>query len=326
MKILLFNILLITNCFYSFCEVIDSDYYTILSDVKVDTIKPGKCIVKGRAVNPYSEEGIANGMIANFNKTIFAITDVNGYYQLELGTNDTALFFYHKKYKEIIIWNYDFKSQHLVTINFVSSEKLEDGIIYEVEKPVIYLYPEVRTNIRVALDKNVQLTYTYPLYNDGWVFEAYPNGELKMDGKSFPYLFWEGEKKYLNFKIVNNCLAGFFIKTDTVVSFLEDNLTTLGLNFKERTDFITYWAPRLQNEDTYATIQFFVDQQYNEEIGNISIEPKPNSMRRIFMIYAISKNGQPSTTIVQPTLETFNREGFVVMEWGGSNITRQLAP
>ena len=47
-------------------------------------------------------------------------------------------------------------------------------------KPVIYLYPEEETEIRVAIDFKYggELTCTYPEYNEGWQIVAEPNGTL----------------------------------------------------------------------------------------------------------------------------------------------------
>ena len=36
------------------------------------------------------------------------------------------------------------------------------------EKPVIYLYPEQETDVRVTLDLAGELTCAYPAYGDGW--------------------------------------------------------------------------------------------------------------------------------------------------------------
>ena len=40
------------------------------------------------------------------------------------------------------------------------------------EKPVIYLYPEQETDVRVTLDLAGELTCAYPAYGDGWSVRA----------------------------------------------------------------------------------------------------------------------------------------------------------
>ena len=60
-------------------------------------------------------------------------------------------------------------------------------------KPVIYLYPEEKTEVHVTLDYNGELIVTYPEYVDGWQISAYPDGTLcDVDGNEYSYLFWEG--------------------------------------------------------------------------------------------------------------------------------------
>ena len=40
-------------------------------------------------------------------------------------------------------------------------------------KPVIYLYPESKTDVTVKLDYAGELTCTYPEYQDGWKAVSY---------------------------------------------------------------------------------------------------------------------------------------------------------
>ena len=61
------------------------------------------------------------------------------------------------------------------------------------EKPVIYLYPEQETDVRVTLDLAGELTCAYPTYGDGWSVRAAPDGTLTDEsGQTYRYLYWEG--------------------------------------------------------------------------------------------------------------------------------------
>jgi len=61
------------------------------------------------------------------------------------------------------------------------------------EKPVIYLYPEQETDVRVTLDLAGELTCAYPAYGDGWSVRAAPDGTLTDEsGQTYRYLYWEG--------------------------------------------------------------------------------------------------------------------------------------
>ena len=54
---------------------------------------------------------------------------------------------------------------------------IDDAVGRIDAKPVIYLYPEVETQVTVKMDYSGKLTCTYPAYNDGWQVTAAPDGE-----------------------------------------------------------------------------------------------------------------------------------------------------
>ncbi len=73
--------------------------------------------------------------------------------------------------------------------------KIKNCTTYEEadEKPVIYLYPETPTNVRINCSASNKFTFTYPVYHNGWRVKAYPDGTLLDEqNKKYPYLFWEG--------------------------------------------------------------------------------------------------------------------------------------
>ena len=102
------------------------------------------------------------------------------------------------------------------------------------EKPVIYLYPEQETDVRVTLDLAGELTCAYPAYGDGWSVHAAPDGTLTDEnGQTYRYLYWEGtsEADY-------DFSAGFCVAGEDTAAFLEDALAQLGLNREEANEFI----------------------------------------------------------------------------------------
>jgi hypothetical protein len=181
-----------------------------------------------------------------------------------------------------------------------------------MRKPVIYLYPEKPMNIKVKLNlKNSSFTVVYPKFNDenGWKAQASPNGDILINDKKYPYLFWEA--KSYNEQEMNE---GFVINTENAQNFLEEKLKFLGLNEKESTDFITYWLPVLyKNKLSLCTFQvgkFFENYELN-------ITPKPETIIRIFL--SIKKINSP-IEINEQKLNSIERKGFTVVEWGGSNL------
>ena len=111
------------------------------------------------------------------------------------------------------------------------------------KKPVIYLYPKETMDISVNLNiKNSKFTTIYPKFNgkNTWNVRANPNGDILIKDKTYPYLFWEAE-----IYTPQETNEGFIVSDENAEKFLEEKLEILGLNEKEKTDFITYWLPVL---------------------------------------------------------------------------------
>lgn len=178
-------------------------------------------------------------------------------------------------------------------------------------KPVIYLYPEKETAVSVNLDFDGKLTYTYPALNNGWRVLAKPDGTLTnlADGSTHYYLFWEGtaRPKWTYEK-------GFVVKGSETESFLRENLAKMGLTPREYNDFITYWVPKMQ-ENAYNLISFSGDEY--SEIAKLTVNPKPDTLIRIHMVW---KALDAPIEIEPQVLPTYQRKGFTLVEWGGTEI------
>jgi hypothetical protein len=180
-------------------------------------------------------------------------------------------------------------------------------------KPVIYIYPEKETDVHVELELTTSDLYTtYPRYNNGWDVTAYPDGSLlnKADGTHHKYLFWESVNARTRFDFSKGfCVAG----SDTEC-FLKEKLTYMGLTEEEMNEFIVYWLPKMEH-NKYNLIAFQGDVYTNS--AKLSITPTPDSLLRIFMAYVPLEE---AVDIQPQQLETFERNGFTVVEWGGSEI------
>lgn len=186
----------------------------------------------------------------------------------------------------------------------------------ETAKPVIYLYPEQETKVNVQLTFNGTLTSTYPtLPPEGWTVTAQPDGTLTdEEGRSYRYLFWEGVAD-VDWKQD----SGFLVKAEDAREFLEESLTKLGLNELEQNDFITYWLPKLEkNGESFVT---FAAEQYTDN-AILTVTPQPDSVLRVQML--ISKvddsNRAAFQKLPEQELPRFEREGFVLVEWGGTDL------
>lgn len=299
-------------------ESIITEYYNVVSDEFDAKNKPGTCLLKGKLVD-INGGVIAGGLVSNLNRSSFAVSDAKGNYSMTLSSKDTAIFFYHEEYGEIVIWKFEFKSQHTVVIDFYSLKA--ENYPAMAEKPVIYLYSPEETYVNLTLH-HPQFIFTYPQYNNGWSVKTNAGGGLTdlASGKNYPYIFWEGTSENLNFVSEGDVISGFMINTDSVVSFLESALTTMGLNATEQTDFITYWAPRMINQP-YAFVQFLVDEQYDAEIAGLTVTPTPDSQRRICMLFKPLDQPHVLFDYETQTLPAFERSGFTLIEWGGSELS-----
>ena len=178
-------------------------------------------------------------------------------------------------------------------------------------KPVIYLYPEEKTEVAVKLDYDGELTATYPNYRNGWQVMAMPDGTLydRFDGREYSYLFWEGTCPG-----AYDLSKGFVVKGEDTKDFLQEKLAFLGLTPREYNEFIVYWMPLMQDHP-YNLISF--QQEAYTDLARLDISPAPDSILRVFMAY------QPLDEPIEmepQQLEPFIRTGFTVVEWGGAQI------
>lgn len=179
-------------------------------------------------------------------------------------------------------------------------------------KPVIYLYPEDEEEVTVKLGKKENLTCTYPKYKDGWKVLAKSSGDLieLETGKELYSLYWEGKNN-----VKHDLTEGFIVEGENAASFLEEKLEILGLNSKEKQEFIIYWLPELEaNKLNY--IRFETKEQIDEDMP-LEITPVPDTIIRIMMV--VKKINKP-LDVKEQVLTSVERKGFTVVEWGGTRI------
>ena len=183
------------------------------------------------------------------------------------------------------------------------------------KKPIIYLYPEESTVCSVKVNIDGTLTCTYPEHGDkGWQsFTANPDGTLVFpDGKIYYALYWEGIQN-----TVWDFSQGFCVRGEDTAAFLEWALAEQGLSEREANEFIIYWLP-LMKDNPYNVISFQTTAYTNGTA--LEISPAPDSLLRVFMAYYSSDS---AVEIESQTFESFERQGFTVVEWGGSQINKK---
>lgn len=204
-------------------------------------------------------------------------------------------------------------------------------------KPVIYLYPEKETEVRVELKSPVKFSTQIPLYKGFWQVLANSEGklvDLKKEDKDcqlinnklgseyakkacqenvYPYLYWSGNVVSIDYPKVND---GWIIKKEDVSSFLEKTLSDIGFNSQEKKDFTSYWVPEILAKDSpYYRISFLQTEDLNK-LFPMEVEPKPDTIYRLFLDYSPLSN-KPEVDLQTPELNKLIRKGFTLVEWGG---------
>ena len=185
-------------------------------------------------------------------------------------------------------------------------------------KPLIYLYPTTQQLINVKLGHPQNLTHTYPVYKQsGWQVVAEPNGTL-MDPKtnrSYYGLYWEGKNT-----VPPNLKEGFVIEGKNTIPFLEEKLSQLGLTEKEANEFIIYWLPKMETAP-YNFVRFQTMQEQNQNMP-LEITPNPDTIIRVLMEFKnLSAPIRVQEQILPPTPV---RNGFVAVEWGGTDLNETI--
>lgn len=288
--------------------------YEIVSNVR-DPKLPAGISVYVFQINGINEPVATNKIVYSANKKVDTVY-LNAKDQIERAVKPGKYafqFFYTLKYKEIFIPKIELKGGYRITIalNF----KLNQRENMTVKKPVIYLYPEIETFVNVQVKPVGEMSFSYPDYSNGWNILAQTNGELTLNDKQYNYLFWEAEQDfYLN---EFNFSTGSIVKKESTIDFLEEKLSQFGMNSKEQADFITFWGPQLmQNE---SNLIHFVINKDADKFAELIIEPKPTAIYRIYIVFTDPKNVE-FTDLLEQTLPSMNRNGFIVLEWGGIEL------
>lgn len=178
-----------------------------------------------------------------------------------------------------------------------------------VDKPILYLYPTEETNVNVSFSKPTQLTTTYPKYYGGWSVKVMPNGNIyDLSGQEYYALYWEEQSNYKP-----DQSTAFYVTSDNAIEFLEEKLEYIGLNDRERNEFIMYWLPILEsNEQSIVRFAFTEELQTDNKLN---ISPAPDSLLRV-RIFVEKVEENPN--LPEPTLQHFERKGFAAIEWGGT--------
>ena len=173
-------------------------------------------------------------------------------------------------------------------------------------KPVLYLYPEKKTDITVRFERPERLTTVYPAYNDGWTVTASPDGNLFDGRRNYYALYWEEKSGF-----IPDFRTGFIVDGG-YAEFLEEKLDRIGLSEREANEFIMYWLPILEKNG--RSVVWFELTESREAGNRLLISPEPDSLLRVAIHI---KKADSETRVTEQKLPGFERRGFAAIEWGG---------
>lgn len=201
--------------------------------------------------------------------------------------------------KAILLWKDDYGSW-IIYLNDKYQPQAECG------KPVIYLYPEKTTEVKVLVGADIRVSE--PTYNGGWKVLADPSGKLATSNRIYDYLYWEGTGwgKY------PAITSGTVVEKSGVAETITAQMKSMGLNDKEIADFNEFWLPKMPAMP-FVRLTWLTTEQMNT-LAPLAVSPKPDTSIRVFLDF----EGLSSKASITPqVLPKYERKGFTLVEWGG---------
>ncbi|KAK0219259.1 hypothetical protein IW262DRAFT_1274103 [Armillaria fumosa] len=235
-------------------------------------------------------------------------------------------------------------------------------------KPVLYLFSPLPTDalIRLSLSKAWAFSVVYPEapitdsesgQSITWNVKTHEDHTLTdmSTGTQVSYLFWETKTNPglppsppASPQIPSHAVRPFnplcpqvtddnsvVLHASKAAVYLDKALTNLGLHIEARTSFITFWLPFILKHN-YVAVNFLPQASY-ENAAPLDIEPKPDVIIRVFMLFKrvcedelnewegalsrASKDTELWKGIVGVDTERMKDEKlFRVLEWGGMEV------
>ncbi len=185
------------------------------------------------------------------------------------------------------------------------------------DKPVIYLYPIVPTNVSIKIQTTGKIVVSDPLYPEetGWEnILALPGGSLIYKNKVYSELFYE-----TNVNSVKTPKNGIVVESINIKHTLYDLTSKLGLIKPEQDELVDYWLPRLNGLNKKYILISLIDKETKEKTDKVIINPLPDT-RIEFILYfkGLDTKLNVSGLALPPTPK---RIGFTEVEWGGTIVT-----
>lgn len=306
--------------------------FQIVSNEKNTKIPNGQYVIEATVYEIQSNQKLSRLVIKTGTKKV--VTNSKGWFKMTTKISESYLQIDRTGFPTYYLENYPIQSQqHLKMKIFISRiHEVNGDDIPVAEKPVIYCYSEKPIHFDLKLNTVGKLSFAYPLLkeNQTWSMNLENNELTEVKSKQkYPYLFWESKQENVSFvgeniKQLKNEINGTIVSKTKIVSFLDSTLTNLGFNAQEKTDFITYWAPRMQNSNFYL-IQFLQNNEC-EQIATYEINPKPDYLNRLYMLFMENETNNFHYKVMPQSLKSLERNGFYLVDWGGIQLKNSIEP
>lgn len=248
---------------------------------------------------------------ASCNGYLFTVpVDSSGNFQLDVTPGKYVFkLFASTDYQELYSDSIEIAPQECVHLSANFSYTSEMMI---VDKPVIYLYSDKTSTFDLQLNPEGKLYFSYPIYSDNWHGTVGPTGEITIDKQHFPYLFWEAEQNF------DHSIFAFeqsvTVQNALLMDYLELCLEKLAFNEREKTDFITYWLPRMHSYSA-VDILWLQDTELFDQIKCDGFQ-----MNNVYIVFRENKQKQTLKAMPQANLKPVKRAEQTLIEWGGTEI------
>lgn len=222
----------------------------------------------------------------------------------------------YKRYSIAKIFDGDVtqNSLQLKTFRIVPTPAVPWWNIYLPEsKPVVYLYPEGKSEITVKV-KPVKgaITISDPYYpEDGWKVIADRNSVISYENTIYPYLYYETE--VAGYEIPKD---GFVFEKENIDTDLRNLVERLGLVGRETDEFVKYWVDRFKKDiRTKYIFVGVISQDEMDRVVPLEITPRPATNIRVRLYFKGVAGGYTPQAPMLSEIKT--RKGFTMVEWGG---------
>lgn len=231
--------------------------------------------------------------------------------------NFSFQFYLNDSYEEMYVGELIISAKHKAEyiLNFMPVRKYP----IMLEKPVIYCYAPADTPLEVTIEPKGEFLFTYPQTEGVWKGTVKASGGYEVNGIVYPYLFWEAKSEHLEDRI--DWSNSELITSSGSVAYMERITTELGFNDKEKTDFITYWGPRLA---ALSSAQVKVIQnEISPVFGDLSVSDNSFHIERVYLVFRPTTLKQTESWPQQKIVPLKRAEKFI-LEWGGAELPEEM--